>query len=96
MIRLELIANRSVEADFYDLLKARNLNPFYTKFAEVQGYGNSGPRRGDHIFPEENFVLIMYCENEMAEGVISAVKELRQIFPAEGIRMYRSTAERAC
>jgi hypothetical protein len=96
MVRLELIANRSVEDDLYDLMKNRNISPDFTKFAEVQGRGNSGPRRGDHIFPEENFVLVMYCDDASADGIASAVGELKSIFPAEGIRLYRSTAERVC
>lgn len=96
MVRLELIANRSVEDDFYDLLGKQGLSPDFTKLAEVQGKGNSGPRRGDHIFPEENFVLIMYCEESEAEGIARAVGELKLVFPTEGIRLYRSPADRVC
>jgi len=96
LIRLELIANRSVEDDLYDLLRKRNANPYYTKFSEVQGFGNSGPRRGDHIFPEENFLLIIYCDEQTADAIRLTVDELKLLFPREGIVLYRSTAQRIC
>ena len=96
MVRLELIANRAVEDDLYDLFKARNLNPYYTKMSEVQGHGNSGRRQGDHVFPEENFILIMYCDEYVADSIAEAVKELKQVFPAEGVVLFSSSAERIC
>ncbi len=96
MVRLELIANRSVEEDLHDLLAKRDLTPDFTKFAEVEGRGNSGERRGDHIFPEENFVMIIYCEEGDMERIADAVAELKKVFPKEGIRLYRSTSERVC
>lgn len=96
MVRLELIANRSVEDDLYDLFGKQGLTPDFTKLPEVHGRGNSGPRRGDHIFPEENFVLIMYCDEHEVEGIARAVHELKLVFPTEGIRLYRTQAERVC
>lgn len=96
MVRLELIANRSVEEDLYDLLAKRGLTPDFTKFAEVEGRGNSGERRGDHIFPEENFVMLFYCEEAEAATIADAVIELKKIFPSEGVRLYRAGAERVC
>lgn len=96
MVRLELIGNRAVEDDLYDLFRKRELNPFYTKLAEVQGFGDSGTRRGDHIFPEENFLLVFYCEEAAADAITETVRELKRIFPDEGIVLYRSQAERMC
>ncbi len=96
MVRLELIGNRAVEDDLYDLFRKQELNPFYTKLAEVQGFGDSGTRRGDHIFPEENFLLIFYCDETVAASITEVVRELKLIFPGEGIVLYRSQAERVC
>ncbi|WP_455382199.1 PG0541 family transporter-associated protein [Salinispira pacifica] len=94
MVRLELIGNRAVEDDLYDLFRKQDLNPYYTKLAEVQGFGDSGTRKGDHIFPEENFVLIFYCDEEIADRIGEVVRELKLIFPSEGIVLYRTAAER--
>lgn len=96
MVRLELIGNRAVEDDLYDLFRKQELNPFYTKLAEVQGFGDAGTRRGDHIFPEENFLLIFYCEEAVADAITEVVRELKRIFPGEGIVLYKSQAERLC
>lgn len=94
MQRLEIIANRAVEEDLFDLLRRKNIMPFYTKIPEVQGVGDSGPRMGDHVWPEENFLMIVYCEDEEAAGLKTAVGELKRLFPEEGIRMFAVEAAR--
>ena len=94
MQRLEIIANRSVEEDLYDILRRRELSPFYTKLPEVHGVGDSGPRMGDHVWPEENFVLIVYCEDSEAAALKDAVAALKELFPEEGIKMFSVEATR--
>ena len=56
-ICVEVIANRSIQEDFHERLRKRGIGAHYTLFPEVQGTGYAGPRRGDHIWPEENFRL---------------------------------------
>ena len=63
MKRIEIIANRSIEGDLHDALKEAGAAQHYTKIPVVHGVGNSGPRMGDHIWPEENFIMIVYCED---------------------------------
>jgi len=94
MQRLEIIANRSVEEDLYDIFRRRELSPFYTKLPEVHGVGQSGPRMGDHVWPEENFVLIVYCEDSEVEALRGAVGALKELFPEEGIKMFAVGAQR--
>lgn len=94
MQRLEIIANRSVEEDLYDILRRRELSPFYTKLPEVHGVGDSGPRMGDHVWPEENFVLIVYCEDSEVQALKDAVARLKELFPDEGIKMFAVEARR--
>ncbi|MFO8064639.1 MAG: PG0541 family transporter-associated protein [Spirochaetota bacterium] len=94
MQRLEIIANRSVEEDLFDQLKRRGLSPFYTKLPEVQGVGDSGPRQGDHVWPEENFLMIIYCEQSVANQLRDLVGELKRLFPDEGITMFSVQAQR--
>ncbi len=88
MKRLEIIANRSIEEDLHDLFKRRGIGNYYTKIPEVHGTGNSGPRRGDHVWPEENFILIIYCSEEEAEKILNAVAELKLTFEGEGIKIF--------
>lgn len=87
MTRIEITANRSVEADMFDFFKKRNAAKYYTKIPVVQGVGSAGPRMGDHIWPEENFLLIIYCAEEEARNIREAVGELKKLFPKEGIRL---------
>jgi hypothetical protein len=94
MQRLEIIANRSVEEDLFDLFRRKDLSPFYTKLPEAQGVGDSGPRMGDHVWPEENFLMIVYCEDEEAAALQAAVGELKELFPDEGIRLFAVEARR--
>ena len=89
MIRMEVIGNRSIEEDFFERLQAADVGQHYTLFPEAQGSGFAGPRRGDHIWPEENFVYVAYTdEPNEARQVRSIVAELREIFKDEGIRFF--------
>jgi len=86
--RIEIIANRSIEGDLHDALKAAGAALHYTKIPVVHGVGSSGPRMGDHVWPEENFILIVYCEDEEAEKIRSVVADLKAFFTQEGIKIF--------
>jgi hypothetical protein len=88
MIRLELIANHSVEENIMDALARENSGKFYTKIPSVFGVGNAGPRMGDAIWPEENFALIIWCEQEEAKAIKRAVDSVKEKFPGEGIKLF--------
>ena len=88
LFRVEVIANRSIQEDFFERLKESRLDTHYTLFPEVQGSGNHGLRRGDHIWPEENFVYVAYITKSEARTVQAHVTELVTRFPDEGIRFF--------
>lgn len=89
MIRMEVIGNRSIQDDFFERLKAADVGLHYTLFPQVQGSGFAGLRRGDHVWPEENFVYVAYTdEPEDARTVRSIVDDLRGVFEDEGIRFF--------
>lgn len=90
MIRVEVIANRSVQEDFFDRLKSGKLAAAYTLFPVVHGAGNSGERRGDHIWPEENFVFVTYCRKSDARAIRAIVEDLKVVFPNEGVQFFAS------
>ena len=87
-VRVEVIANRSVQEDFFERLSRRGVGAHYTLFPEVQGDGAAGPRRGDHIWPEENFVYVTYVDEEEARAIKTEVEELKRFFEDEGIRFF--------
>jgi len=94
MVRLEIIANRSVEENILDAFKKEGVGKHYTKYPTIYGVGSSGPRMGDPIWPEENFVLVIWCEEEEARMIREAVESVKERFPDEGVKVF-SLAEPA-
>ena len=88
MKRLEIIANRSIQDDMFDAFKKADIVKQYTLNPIVLGVGKSGPRMGDHIWPEENFSLIIYCEEDESEKIKLVIKDLKQFFDKEGIKIF--------
>jgi hypothetical protein len=93
MLRVEIIANHSVEENILDAFSREGVGKFYTKYSNVFGVGGSGPRMGDAVWPEENFSLIVWCEEDEARGIARAVTEVKKQFPDEGIRIFGIPAE---
>ena len=83
--RVEVIANHSVEQDIMDVLELKGMASHFTKIPSVHGRGDADPKRGDHIWPEENFILIVYCDDNQASIIEKAMEEVRESFPNEGI-----------
>lgn len=86
--RVEIIANHSVDSDIMEILQERGLASHFTKIPNVQGQGNAEPKQGDHIWPESNFILIIYCDLEEALRIEEAIREVKARFPNEGIRCF--------
>jgi hypothetical protein len=88
MIRAEIIANHSVEENILEALAKENAGKYYTRYPGVYGAGRQGPRMGDAIWPEENFVLVIWCDEHEAAAIERAVKAVKQQFPNEGIKLF--------
>jgi len=88
MIRIEIIANRSVEENIFDAFEKFKVGKYYTKIPNVWGVGACGPRMGDPVWPEENFSLVIWCEEEEAAGIRKAVQSVKDKFPGEGIKLF--------
>lgn len=89
MVRIEIIANHSVEDNILDAFRERGVGKYYTKYPTVHGVGSSNPRMGDAIWPEENFALVIWCEKKEADIIEQAVASVKKIFPDEGIKLFR-------
>ena len=92
MVRVEIIANRSTESDLFERLSAHNVAKQHTIVPVVHGIGYSGPRRGDHTWPEENFLVIVYCDKEEAAIINSVVEGIQAEFPEEGVSIFSVSA----
>ncbi len=88
MKRVEIIANRSVEEDLMEALRDAGTAQHYTKFPEVHDVGASGPRMGDAIWPEENFVIVVWCKKKEREAIEEVVAKVKERFPKEGIKVF--------
>jgi hypothetical protein len=88
MIRIEIIANHSVEENILEALRNEGAGKYYTKYPAVFGVGSAGPRMGDAVWPEENFALVIWCEEEEARGIERAVATVKARFPGEGIKLF--------
>lgn len=89
MIRLEIIANNTVEEDIQKALNEIEDGFYYTRLNNVHGRGKSNPRMGDAVWPEENFVYIIYTDIITAKKMINAVKIIKEKFNTEGIRIFK-------
>jgi hypothetical protein len=89
VIRIEIIANHSVEENILEAFQHEKIAAYYTRFPGVFGVGTSGPRMGDAIWPEENFVIVVWCEEAEAAGVERAVASVKKYFPDEGIKLFK-------
>ncbi|MDC7239273.1 MAG: hypothetical protein PQJ50_02830 [Spirochaetales bacterium] len=88
MKRVEIIVNQSIETDLFENFARYGVARRYTKIPGAHGVGNSDPKMGDHIWPEENVVLIIYCNAEEAELLEKGVQDTKKKFPAEGLKIF--------
>ena len=88
MRRIEIIANQSIEADIMEALQARGAAKCHTRIPVAHGVGRSGPRQGDPVWPEENFVLIVYCDEPESHQIREAIREIKKLFPNEGVKLF--------
>jgi hypothetical protein len=88
MIRIEIIANHSVEENILEALAAEQVGQYYTRYPVTMGVGHAGPKMGDAIWPEENFVLVVWCEEAEAQGIERAVATVKAKFPGEGVKLF--------
>ena len=88
MKRIEIIANNSVEEDILKELTLSVKNFMFTKINGVHGIGNTEPKMGNNIWPEENFILIIYCDNEEETNIRQVIEKLKKIHTIDGIKYF--------
>jgi len=93
MLRVEIVANQSVEENIQEALKDHNAGKYYTLFPNVYGSGTCGPRMGDSIWPEMNFVMVIWCEKDEALRISQAVADVKEKYPDEGIKVFGIPSE---
>ena len=93
LYRAEIISNQSVQEDITELLEKEIPSIQYTVIPEIHGRGGRTKKLGDTVWPEMNFVLFTYVEEEDAMKVKSVVDAVNERFPNEGISLFFTKAE---
>ena len=89
MYKVEIISNQSVQDDIVELLEQEIPNIEYTIIPIVYGKGLSSKKLGDTVWPEQNFMLFSYVEDEeTAKKIKMIITAIRQKFPREGISSF--------
>ncbi len=82
------MAAQAVQDDILDALAFYEVPPHYTIIGSVYGRGNTTPKLGDSVWPEENFLLIMYCDQELVQRIEQAIELVRKKYDHEGIGFF--------
>jgi hypothetical protein len=88
MKRVEVIASESVQAEILKALAAAVPGIEYTLIPEAHGAGRRAKKEGTNVWPELNFVLFSYLEDDRAAAALRAVEAIRGRFPGEGISAF--------
>ncbi|MBN1405593.1 MAG: transcriptional regulator [Candidatus Omnitrophica bacterium] len=88
-MKLVLIAyNIAIDEEVMELLSSCGLE-YYTKWQRVLGKGQlSEPHLGTNIWPGENNVLAVVCEDSQAKQLSDCVSRLRKTLAKEGIKAF--------
>ena len=92
MKKIEIIANLSVEDEVMSVINESGVKGF-TKMPIVHGAGNTNPKMGTSVWPEENFMLIIYAEESVVMVLRNKIINLKEHFPHEGIKCFVTNVE---
>ncbi|AWG42533.1 hypothetical protein CR532_00705 [Candidatus Borreliella tachyglossi] len=93
MYRAEIISNISLELDLHEYMNKieKDLGEpiYYSKIYNVHGKGSKGEKQGNGIWPEENFIIIVYTDKLIiVERLKRAAETLEKEYPTEGIKFF--------
>jgi hypothetical protein len=93
MIRAEIVANQSVQEDILEVLEENIPDILYTVLPLVTGRGNGNRKLGTTTWPETNFAVFSYVEDDKKEIVKACVDAVKKRFSDEGIKVFFIKAE---
>jgi len=85
MRRVEIIAAQAIQEDLLDAMEHFQVPMQYTIIPTAHGRGDSSPKLGDNVWPEENFVMIIYCDDETIPNIEQAIELVEKKYDYEGI-----------
>lgn len=88
MIRIEIVANQSVEEQIKNNLEAVIPNFYYTTIPLAYGRGKNSRKLGTTTWPETNFILLSYCDEKFETDIRTVIEYIKSKFPADGIKLF--------
>ena len=88
MKRIEIITNKSIEADVIELLMECGYGESFSYIPQVFGRGKKGRREASAIWPEENVIFIIYISDTEQEKIVNGLKQLKVEFDQEGLQCF--------
>jgi hypothetical protein len=91
MIRIEIIANQSVQDDVINNLEQAVPGFLYTVIPLVNGRGKASYKLGTTTWPETNFILVAYAmddEGKVERTVNQVMRYIKLRYPDEGIKLF--------
>jgi len=93
MKRLEIVANRSVREEVVTTLEAAVPGLTYTLVPVAHGRGGEDWRLGTTVWPEENFVLFTYQDDDVVDRLRALLAGLKARYPREGMKWWSIRSE---
>jgi hypothetical protein len=88
MKRVEIMAAQAVKDDILEALTLYRVPSHYTIIPTAHGWGETNPKLGDDVWPEENFVMIIYCEDRVISQIEEAITLVKKKYDHEGIGFF--------
>lgn len=88
MFRIEVIMDQTIEDILLEKLAALLPGQSYTLLGRAHGLGESGPRRGTAVWPEENSLFLFYMEEENLTILKEILGEIRRAHPQNGLAAF--------
>lgn len=88
MIRIEIIANQSVQEEIIKNLEAVVPHFCYSLIPLVYGRGEDSYKLGTTTWPETNFILLAYCADAAEQDIQTVIEYEKKKFPDEGIKIF--------
>lgn len=88
MIRIELIANQSVQDVLINNLESLIPDFYYTLIPLVYGRGKESYKLGTTTWPETNILLLAYTDDSNEETVQTIISYVKSKHKDEGIKLF--------
>jgi len=90
---LFIIYAPAIESDVFKALEQAGIK-HYTKFPYLHGVGgHSEPHLDSHVWPGSNSAILAVVEDNVVQKIIPGLKEIKEEFLDEGLKMFIVPAE---